>query len=522
MANRSNGDDYSAVHVPSAADKGNWQKEMLVALQNTAAPEPIRLACMRPQPNKPALFGEEFHGNISRDEAEEVLRGPGGLVNGRYLVRVGRTAGYTLSLSYGDKIEHYKFDCVNDKYCISSDTEEKNFETLTELVTDILSMLRVVSHMDGPSPEKKDRSNSRASKPHNFKEHWYRIPTWCDLCGKFMWGLKAQGMKCDECRTNVHHDCVSRVRGECKTRQKVTPTEKDKPRKKSSSSATSPKLPPDFFQHHCDYQEECSHFLTNLNVSAGHFAPDALNPCYCSSCCRDVDTPLCKSGEPARNYSLPIGWCRFKLSTNGETDHVKSNWNMAFVSLNPHEVEEVLENWLNMTQSEATAQEGPKPLTKLTPSIVCADLDAERLKYTNPENGDTRAGQVLLQAYIHPFSYRVMGRPGAGEEIDPYFKNDGIYWVTNQASSIVPFALLVKTMDATYLEFWGQEFTEHKTPGFVRLLNPCRVLFNFCTAVQHDKHAIHYIIVRVRKDIWSHFRKPYMLYSKINLSIPEI
>ena len=34
---------------------------------------------------------------------------------------------------------------------------------------------------------------------HSFKTHSYSMPTWCDKCGKFLWGLVRQGVQCKGC-----------------------------------------------------------------------------------------------------------------------------------------------------------------------------------------------------------------------------------------------------------------------------------------------------------------------------------
>ncbi|XP_062509278.1 uncharacterized protein LOC134185494 [Corticium candelabrum] len=44
---------------------------------------------------------------------------------------------------------------------------------------------------------------------HSFKTHSYSMPTWCDKCGKFLWGLVRQGVQCKECSYNCHRMCMT-------------------------------------------------------------------------------------------------------------------------------------------------------------------------------------------------------------------------------------------------------------------------------------------------------------------------
>lgn len=457
--------NYDVVPNVSDADGEQWRSEMLLALQNSAKPEPIRLACMKPVPNRPSFFAEEFHGRISREEVEELLTGKdnGSASNGRYLVRESNSfpGTYSLSLAYDGKINHYKLFYEDGFYFTerSNDLASK-YSNIEELVGDIICLYRKLVQMQGqvePRKEKRSPSTIIPVKPHNFQTHHYKHPKWCDLCGNFMWGLKAQGKKCSDCGLNVHNSCEKNVKGECKkavvTKESKKPPEKRKTSSDSQISGRDSVISSWSFKTQCDYQESCVRFLNHLNLKTSQFDVEGINPCYCDSCCHDVDTPLCKSGDPPQNYSLPLGWSRFRLVTteSRQTHDVSSTWNVAFLSLHPEELNFVLDVQLNPDDGSQVSNV-PKPLIKFTPSIICADYDAPRLRYTDPETRGHRAGQIVLQVYIAPFSYKVMGRPGGGDEIDPYFKTENIYWVTNQMASVVPFAILVKTIDATYLQ----------------------------------------------------------------------
>lgn len=50
---------------------------------------------------------------------------------------------------------------------------------------------------------------------HNFKKTTFTRPTWCALCGDFIWGLRLQGFVCVDCGFPVHTQCVSTVASTC-------------------------------------------------------------------------------------------------------------------------------------------------------------------------------------------------------------------------------------------------------------------------------------------------------------------
>lgn len=52
-------------------------------------------------------------------------------------------------------------------------------------------------------------------KQHNFKLHTFKGPHWCDYCANFLWGLIAQGVKCQDCGLNAHKKCSEHVPNDC-------------------------------------------------------------------------------------------------------------------------------------------------------------------------------------------------------------------------------------------------------------------------------------------------------------------
>ena len=50
---------------------------------------------------------------------------------------------------------------------------------------------------------------------HCFKTTNFKRPTWCDHCGKMIWGLYKQGESCSECGIKIHHKCHSSVPHSC-------------------------------------------------------------------------------------------------------------------------------------------------------------------------------------------------------------------------------------------------------------------------------------------------------------------
>lgn len=444
------------VSPPHLKDE-SWRHDMLFALQSSANPEPIRIACMKPNVNGPAHFGEVFHGTLKREEVCELLSAG----NGRYLVResISSPGDHILSFNTGGNILHYKlfYDPTTAKYHTESD--EKTYSSLTDLMLDILNMLKVISQYNNQvngqeKPVERPRKAKRPSftKPHSFKPHQYMHPKWCDVCNTFMWGLMRQGMKCQDCGLNVHKYCVKDVDTNCGTftvEHKIKPEPKNRrPRGHSGDQGRPDELLSSLEEHiTCSYQLDCLKFVSNFKLPVSKFDVEyPMNPCYCDNCCvlKDGDTPLCKTGVPPQAYSLPLGWSRFRLNLPAGTAAELGTWNVAYYSLSQEMLPIVLEEGLGETQDPAFPD--AKAFIKLTPSIICADLDSEKIEYHELDSDKTKVAKMVLQVYVKPGSYITMGRAGNTEEIDPYFQSKDIYWVVRENNAVIPFGLLAKKL----------------------------------------------------------------------------
>ncbi|KAJ8037439.1 Protein kinase C delta type [Holothuria leucospilota] len=60
-----------------------------------------------------------------------------------------------------------------------------------------------------------------AGKAHTFEVYTFKTPTFCCHCGSLLWGCCSQGLKCKECKFNVHHRCKERAVHVCGVNQKA-------------------------------------------------------------------------------------------------------------------------------------------------------------------------------------------------------------------------------------------------------------------------------------------------------------
>lgn len=230
-------------------------KSYLYRLQQKA-PKARRIKCMKELPSKPAHYGKEFHGCISREEADELVSE----ADGCYLVRESQRSrgSYTLTMRFGGISKNFRLYYDGLHY-----VGEKRFQTIQDLVADGLITMYIDTYAKdyvdtmmispGKTEGKKDegkqsggdrkenneltKETSDASgrdqdqklnfgrresvkpsayiKKHNFKIHTFKGPHWCDSCRNFLWGLIMQGLRCQDCGFNAHKQCGEVVRENC-------------------------------------------------------------------------------------------------------------------------------------------------------------------------------------------------------------------------------------------------------------------------------------------------------------------
>lgn len=245
-------------------------KTYLYTLQ-LQAPKPKKVACLREVYNKPPFYGEEYHGTITREEADRLLNQG----DGSYLVRKSERAhdAYTLAIRFEGQTKNFKLFFDGQHF-----VGEKRFDTVHDLVADGLIHFYVeakasdyiaklsnesnyaespylaytakkkrlhlsdknrktVRRSDLPEGEKRLSNGSAPNggvqddrllddddldanvhayeKPHVFKTTNFIGLNWCDYCANFMWGLIAQGVKCQDCGLSAHKKCSEKVPNDC-------------------------------------------------------------------------------------------------------------------------------------------------------------------------------------------------------------------------------------------------------------------------------------------------------------------
>ncbi|XP_002740437.1 neuralized-like protein 4 [Saccoglossus kowalevskii] len=217
----------------------------------------------------------------------------------------------------------------------------------------------------------------------------------------------------------------------------------------------------------CAYRSLCERFKTSLKLSE-YFFNEEYDMCYCTSChCARGDKLYYARGNPAKDYGVPMGWCRFalKVPERAKALEVFEKWHVAFHGTTVRAVKPILEGGdllfpgdIILGGKELREEDGHftddfKPEgfdTKqlfLSPSIRYSGCDvyAKTTDFKDTLTKKRYKARVVFQVCIRPASYKV-GREtiAAEEEIDPKFSNQEIEWFTKERGCVILYGLLVK------------------------------------------------------------------------------
>ncbi|BFZ22577.1 hypothetical protein BsWGS_25616 [Bradybaena similaris] len=216
------------------------------------APQPKCIPCLKEVPNRPRHYGKEFHGKLSQHEVDRLLEG-----EGSYLVRSSDRApdACTLAIRFNNEIRNYKI-YYDGKFYVG----EKRFDSVYDLVADGLIHFYIVQRAGDYIKTLSQESNFQASPYRAFKmkrkrpesdtsfsgggaeaapaspedelfasakdvidyekQHVFKVQNfvglqWCDFCAHFMWGITAQGVKCQDCGIQAHKKCSENLPYDC-------------------------------------------------------------------------------------------------------------------------------------------------------------------------------------------------------------------------------------------------------------------------------------------------------------------
>lgn len=437
------------------SEKTDWQSKMLKRLIESAIPEPIKVACTISPPGKPEYLGEEYHGRISKEEEKRLLEGK----SGRYIVRESfSTTGlheYTLAFNHDGEIRHVKLIYNPLSNTFKTDSSEKDFKSVLELMTDVLGLFQDIkrSQSNGNFSKKE-----KYSKPHLFKSHNYKHPKWCDECGQFLWGLFNQGYKCEDCGINVHKNCKDLAPLPCSKvimgpkisfSKEGTRFSKKRGSKSDQGNTGSESPSPSYaiikqvsqFEAQCAYFRQCSKFLSAFNIRDTYVdMKNTLTRCFCDQCIN-----MTEQGAMVTCNSLKQ-WTRFQFSQQQDTLKRKiKDWEVVYFAIKPHIIIDMLKKCFVPLESEQDFD------LVVAPSLAYTVQDMKNenwsYKFTDPSTAKELFAQTVLECYVRPGSYKIIVLPNTDNVHECGAPLVPENWKIKDKKDIYPKSILVKIFD---------------------------------------------------------------------------
>ncbi|KAK3104995.1 hypothetical protein FSP39_014857 [Pinctada imbricata] len=217
----------------------------------------------------------------------------------------------------------------------------------------------------------------------------------------------------------------------------------------------------------CEYQKMCAKVQALMCLPENYFESRG-SVCFCDMCHKQRgDDSYHKRGEPAKEYAVPCGWCRFplRLAHKASALSVSDKWHVGYYGTQMEALRRILDTGDLHVSSEITGggsilvsqlmpfteksrpdSSSLKPIF-LSPTIRYAGCDefSPKQKMIDPKTKKTYYVRVAFQVWLKPGSYNVGPQSvGANEPIDPKFVNTELEWSTKERGSILLQSLLVK------------------------------------------------------------------------------
>ncbi|XP_077458766.1 ras association domain-containing protein 1-like isoform X1 [Stigmatopora argus] len=80
-------------------------------------------------------------------------------------------------------------------------------------VPDLLSRVGIIRVLSSCESDRHQAEES--GEGHDFQPCSHTQPTWCDLCGDFIWGLYKQSLRCANCKFTCHYRCRPLIQLDC-------------------------------------------------------------------------------------------------------------------------------------------------------------------------------------------------------------------------------------------------------------------------------------------------------------------
>ncbi|XP_062314811.1 ras association domain-containing protein 1-like isoform X1 [Osmerus eperlanus] len=128
-------------------------------------------------------------------------------------------------MSWGEFIELRELRLNNDKIELTSSEVPRSPPRLERTnalrispgkVPELLSRVGIIRLLGDSSDP---RLIEERGEGHDFQPCSNTQPTWCDLCGDFIWGLYKQSLRCANCRFTCHYRCRALIQLDCSLNQ---------------------------------------------------------------------------------------------------------------------------------------------------------------------------------------------------------------------------------------------------------------------------------------------------------------